>query len=146
MPEDLTPRADRILEEALAATGARDPREFYRERLRALKQSNSEGYNEAVEYYRDSLIPSVAGGKVDPLDAWTEYGRTLAIALAPGRTVSIDDTGLAHPYDGPSRDRLILQLPDDGARALLIGLPSELSSAQRAAYDVLVAGKHQSRD
>lgn len=146
MPDDLTARADRNLQEALEATGARDPREFYRERLRELKQANTQGYDEAVEYYRVTLIPAVAGGQADPLDAWTEYGHRLALALAPGRTVSIDDTGLAHPYEGPSRERLILQLPDEGVRAVLIGLPSELTPAQRAAYDVLVAGKQRRPD
>lgn len=145
--DELTRTADRVLEEALEQTGARDPREFYRERLRELKQSNPDGYREAVAYYREKLIPTVAEGNRPPLDAWTEYGRVLAQAAEPGRTVSIDATGRAHPYEGPDLERLILHLPDQkNARALLVGLPPELSTAQRATFDVLVARKQRFRE
>jgi hypothetical protein len=147
MSEDLTARADARLEAALAEAGARDPREFYRERLRDLKQANPEGYAQAVAYYRDTLIPEVASGEGDPLAAWTEYGRRLAEAITPGRTVAIDATGRAHPYQSPApRDRLVLHLPEaQGSRALLVGLPAELAPAQRATYDVLVSGKQRLR-
>ena len=96
MSETMTQQADRILEAALEATGARDPRGFYRERLRELKQTKPDGYDEAVSYYRETLLPAVAEGTSAPLDAWTEYGRRLAEILTPGRTVSIDETGRAH--------------------------------------------------
>lgn len=147
MSDDLNARADARLEEALAAAGARDPREFYRERLRELKQANPDGYASAVAYYRDTLIPQVASGEVEPLSAWTEYGRHLAEALTTGRTMALDPTGRAHPYEPPApRDHLVLHLPDGkGGRALLVGLPAELSPAQRAAYDVLVSGKQKLR-
>ena len=145
MSEELTQAADRALEAAIAETGARDPREFYRERLRELKDANPGGYEEAVAYYRGTLIPSVASGAA-ALDAWTEYGRRLAEALAPGRTVSIDESGRAHAWEGPDLSRLVLHLPDDtGSRALLVGLPPSLTPAQRATFDVLVAGKQRSR-
>ena len=144
MSDDLTAQADRALEAALTASGARDPREFYRERLRELKRVSPEAYQSAVAYYTETLIPQVAGGARDPLEAWTEYGRRLAAALAPGRTVGIDESGRAHPWEGSERDRLVLHLPDrTGARALLVGLPPALSDAQRATYDVLVAGKQR---
>lgn len=147
MTDDLIQQADRRLEDALAQEGARDPREFYRERLRELKQANAEGYQKAVAYYRDTLIPAVAGGEVDALAAWTEYGRRLAESLAPGRTVALDASGKALPYEHPApRDHLLLHLPEGkGGRALLVGLPAELSPAQRAAYDVLVSGKQKLR-
>ncbi len=147
MSDEITAQADRRLEEALAAAGARDPREFYRERLRELKQANPDGYAEAVAFYRDRLIPEVASGTSDPLQAWTEYGLRLAEALAPGRTVAIDGTGRAHAYEPSApRDHLILHLPGGkGGRALLVGLPAELTPAQRATYDVLVAGARSSR-
>jgi hypothetical protein len=133
-----------MLEEALAAEGARDPREFYRERLRELKAADGEGYREAVAYYRDTLIPQVASGAVDPLAGWTEYGRLLAESLAPGRTVTIDATGRAHAYEAPpARDHLILHMPDSGGRAILVGLPPEPTAPQRATYDVLVSGKQR---
>jgi hypothetical protein len=147
MSDDPTRAADALLEAALAESGARDPRTFYRERLRDLKKLSPQGYERAVAYYRDTLIPTVAKGESDPLAAWTEYGRTLAEAVAAGRTVSVDETGRAHPYDGPSVDHLILHLPsDERGRALLVGLPRELSPAQRATYDVLVSGKQRFQD
>lgn len=147
MSDELIAKADAHLEEALTRAGARDPREFYRERLRELKQANPDGYAEAVSYYRDTLIPQVASGTVEPLAAWTEYGRRLAEAVVPGRTVAVDASGLAHPYAHPAPgDHLVLHLPDGkGGRALLVGLPAELSAAQRATYDVLVSGKQKSR-
>ncbi len=147
MFDDLTAKADRRLDEALAREGARDPREFYRERLRELKQADAEGYANAVAYYRDTLIPTVARGDVDVLEAWTTYGIRLAQWLAPGRTIAVDETGKAHPYESPApRDHLLLHLPDGrGGRALLVGLPAELSAAHRATYDVLVGGKQKLR-
>jgi hypothetical protein len=150
MTDDPVKEADRRLEEALEARGARDPREFYRQRLRDLKEQNPEGYEEAVDHYRNTLIPEVASGEVAPLEAWTRYGRRLAEAAAEGRTVAIDETGRARPWsdpDPPPLDHLILHLPDaQGQRAVLVGLPGELSSAQRATYDVLVSGRQKLRE
>jgi hypothetical protein len=135
--------AEKVLEAALAESGARDPRDFYRERLRELKRTHPDEYQRAVAYYTDTLLPEVAERRRDPLVAWTEYGRRLAEALAPGRTVSIDDSGRAQPYAN-SADGLIVHLPEDkGARALLVSLPRSLSASQRATYDVLVAGKQR---
>ena len=143
MTEDTAALADLRLAEALAERGARDPRDFYRERLRELKRVDTDAYEQAVAYYRDTLLPEVASG-FDPLAAWMEYGRRLAASLAPGRTVTIDATGRSAPYEGPSPDALVLHLPDaKGTRALLVGLPAEPSPAQRATYDVLVAGKQR---
>ncbi|MEE2905436.1 MAG: hypothetical protein VX801_03460 [Gemmatimonadota bacterium] len=147
MSETLITTAEQALEAALATSGARDPRDFYRERLRELKQVNPESYRAAVTYYREVLIPEVAGGAGNPLDAWIEYGRTLAEALAPGRTVSIDETGKSHNYEGVDSSGLILHLPQEtGARALLVSLPVTMSSAQRATYDVLVKGKQRAQE
>ncbi len=148
MPDELTETADGILQEALEASGARDPREFYRDRLKELREANPDGYQAAVAYYRDTLIPAVAGREQAPLDAWTEYGRRLAESLAPGRTVSIDESGRSQAYGGGAPGgRLVLHLPEGKAyRALLVALPPELSPAQRATYDVLVSGKHRARD
>jgi len=140
--DDLQTEADRRLEAELARSGARDPREFYRERLRELKQADREAYEQAVGYYRDTLVPSVAGG-ADPLPAWTEYGRKLAELSVPGRTVMVDPSGASDPYRSPPPlDRLILHLPDGTrGRAAVVALPAELSRAQRATYDLLVGGK-----
>ena len=144
MTDDTQERADRRLEEALAVTGARDPREFYRDRLRDLKEADRAAYEEAVGYYRDTLVPSVSAG-ADPLPAWTEYGRRLAVLTTPGRTVMLDRAGVSQPYREPApHDQLILHLPtgkSGGRRALVVGIPGDLSRAQRASYDLLVSGK-----
>ena len=59
----------------------------------------------------------------------------------------IDATGRARPWEGPTAKELVLHLPDArNGRALLVGLPAELSDAQRATYDVLVAGKQRLRE
>lgn len=144
MSDDPSREADRMLESAIAESGARDPREFYRERLRELKRVSPDGYEKAVEYYREVLIPEVVSGDTNPLHAWTEYGRRLATMLAPGRTMNIDGSGRAQAYESPTRDGLVLHFPDDrGSRALLVGLPDEPSPAQRATFDVLVSGKQR---
>jgi hypothetical protein len=143
--ESVAAAAEKVLELALAESAARDPRDFYRDRLRELKRVNPDEYQRAVSYYSDTLLPEVAEGRRPPLVAWTEYGRRLAEALAPGRTVSIDATGRAHPYEPSGSTGLILHLPDDkGAKALLVALPRTLSAEQRATYDILVAGKQRS--
>lgn len=140
-------RADLLLQEALEATGARDPREFYRARLKELKLEDPAAYDRAVDHFREVLVPSIARDGADPLLAWTEYGRTLAELSAPGRTMAIDPTGKAEPWEpAPPGDRLVLHLPDArNRRALLVGLPPDLSTAQRATYDWLVAGRQTLR-
>ncbi|MDE3002301.1 MAG: hypothetical protein OXU33_04370 [Gemmatimonadota bacterium] len=144
MTVDVNEQADRLLAEALEESGARDPRDFYREQLRELREVNSTGYEAAITYYHETLIPTVAAGDVNPLHAWTEYGRRLAVALAPGETVRIDESGRSHPYESPEEGGLLLHMPSDsGTKALVVGLPPKLSSAQRATYDVLVAGKQK---
>jgi hypothetical protein len=144
MSETVAAAAEQALEAALAQSGARDPREFYRERLRELKRLRPDEYQSAVSYYTQTLLPDVAERRRDPLLAWTEYGRRLAEALAPGRTVAVDQTGRARPYDSSAVVSLVLHLPDDGgARALLVALPRRLSPAQRATYDLLVAGRQR---
>ncbi len=143
--EPVAAAAEKALEHALTESGARDPRDFYRERLRELKRAIADEYQRAVTYYSQTLLPEVAEGRRDALVAWTDYGCRLAEALTPGRTVAIDASGRAQPYEPPATDRLILHMPSDGgSRALLVALPRTLSAAQRATYDVLVSGKQRS--
>jgi len=135
--------ADRIFQEALAASGARDPRDFYRGALRELKDVNAPGYNEAVQHFQAILVPGIASGKVEPLSAWREYGRLIAELTEPGITVEIDDTGRSRPFtpDSPL-DRLVLHLPHEKRKkALLVSLPPTPTPAQRAAFDLLAKGK-----
>ncbi len=139
----LRERADWRFERVLAETGARDPREFYRQRLRELRERDPRAFQRALEYFETRLIPAVAAEDSDPIREWLEYGRFLAELAAPGRTVQIDPTGRERPYAPPvPLEHLVLHLPLDArASALLVGLPPQLSPAQRATYDLLVAGK-----
>ena len=148
MADAIQTEADRRLEAALQERGARDPREFYRVRLRELRDADAGAYDKAVEYYRQRLLPAIAQGGADPLVAWTEYGRTLAELQAPGRTVGIDGSGRSTAYESPMEEgHLVLHLPrDPKMKALLVGLPPELTPAQRATYDWLVLGRQKMKE
>jgi hypothetical protein len=143
MDEDTRKAAESLFEAALEETGARDPREFYRARLRELKSEDPARYEEAVRHYADDLIPSIASGEIPPLEAWLRYGVRLAELSAPGRTWDVDPTGKRHTHAVPTPpDRLVLHIPDaKGERAILVGLPREPTKAQRATFSVLVQGK-----
>jgi len=140
---DVRERAERRFEEALRTSGARDPREFYRSRLRSLKESDPEAFRKGLAYFEETLLPTVAREETDPLGAWMEYGRYLAGLSAEGETVQIDPGGRATPFGLPvDPAALILHLPrDSDLEALAVGLPPKLSEAQRAAYDLLVLRK-----
>ena len=140
--QEIRDRADRRFEEALKQTGARDPRDFYRKRLKELREQDAEAFRRALAYYEERLIPSVAAEGSDPVAEWLEYGRFLAGLSARGTTLQVDPTGVALPYAPPvPRDHLVLHLPDSAsAKALVVGIPPELSPAQRATYDLLVSG------
>lgn len=143
MDPDIQTRADARFEEALEATGARDPREFYRRMLSEIKTADAAAYETAVETYRETVIQAIAEDGADPLEAWLEFGRGLAQKLHPGRAVVIDPTGKATALTPPATwDRLILHLPDDArTQAMTIGLPPELTRAQRATIDLLALRK-----
>ena len=141
-------RADQIFEEALGQTGAKDPREFYRRRLREMKADNPEAYHEAVAYYENELVPSIAEAGDDPLTAWQRFGCRVAELTVAGRPIEIDLTGRTLPYEPPTpADRMVLHIPQGTkGRALVVGLPPELSAAQLATYDLLVGGRQKLRD
>jgi hypothetical protein len=143
MSTDLRSTAEARLEQALERTGARDPREFYRERLRELRERDRDAYLRGADYYEQRLIPAVAAEGNDPLREWLEYGRFLAELAAAGETVQIDASGRARPYDQPvPLDALVLHLPASTREpALAVGIPPRLSPAQRATYDLLVLRK-----
>ncbi|HEX6746202.1 MAG TPA: hypothetical protein VF092_02725 [Longimicrobium sp.] len=137
---DLRARADERFARALADTGARDPRDFYRKQLVALKTNHRGAYQRALVYFEERLIPAVAADDSDAVGEWLEYGRVLATLAAPGRTVQIDAGGRASDYARPvPPDALVLHLPErTGDPAIIVGLPTTLSPAQRANYDLLV--------
>jgi hypothetical protein len=148
MQEAIRQEADRLYQEALKGSGIRDPRELYREALRELKRADAGAYERLVDHFQTVLIPSIASGQAEPLQAWREYGRLLAEAVAKGSTVAIDATGRAHSYrpEAPM-DWLVLHLPEaKAARGLAVSLPSDPSSAQKATYELLVRGSHRMPD
>lgn len=138
-------RADQRFEQVLAQTGARDPRDHYRDLLRDLRQRDEQNFQRALHYFETQLVPHVADPARDPLDEWLEYGRMLAASLSAGRTVQVDPSGRAADYARPvPPDALVLQLPAAAHEpALVVGIPPSLSPAQRATYELLVAGKQQ---
>ena len=141
-------RADQIFEEALGQTGAKDPREFYRTRLREMKKDNPEAYREAVAYYENDLVPSIAEAGDDPLTAWQRFGCRVAELTVAGTPTEIDPSGRRRPYEPPTAsDRMVLHIPTGSkGRALVVGLPPELSAAQSATYDLLVSGRQKLPD
>lgn len=143
MDPKIRSRADARLEDALEQNALHDPRDFYRERLKYLRNRDPAAFEEALRYFEDVLLPRVAAEGTDPVAEWLEYGRRLAELGGPGRAVIIDASGRAHSLTSPApSDRLILYLPDDSAEpALVLNLPRRLSAAQRATVDLLVEGK-----
>ena len=148
MDQKIQERADQIFEDALGKTGAKDPREFYRKRLREMKMDNPDAYQEAVAYYENQLVPSIAEARDDPLTAWQQFGCHMAELTVTGTPVEIDATGRRLPYVPPTpADRMVLHVPQGSkGRALVVGLPPELSAAQLATYDLLVGGRQKMRD
>jgi hypothetical protein len=145
MDQAVRDEADRRFVEALKESDARDPRDFYRDALRELRKVNPGGYDQAVNHFQEVLIPGIATGNSEPLRAWRDYGRLIAELTAPGRAVAIDESGRSQPFspDTPM-DTLVLHIPDTkSGKALLVSLPPKPSLAQRATYELLVAGKHR---
>lgn len=133
-------RAEQRLQQALRERDARDPRDYYRTQLRQLKQADEGRYRRGAAYYEETLIPRVADEDSDPLAEWLEYGRVLAALTADGETVQIDPSGRSTPYKRPiPAENMVLHLPTSVREpAITVGIPQELSPAQRATYDLLV--------
>ncbi len=135
--------ADRRYDLRIQETGARDPREFYRDILKDLRETDAEAYQEMVARYQAEVVAPLAEGSGDPLLTWLEFGRALAQRTAPGRLVRVDATGRAEPVQEElSWGDLLLHLPDQPrGRALPVGIPPEPTPAQRATLDLLVTGR-----
>lgn len=150
MDPDLKQAADARFDEALAASGARDPRDFFRKLLKELRGADRKSYDEAVQYYATELVPSIAERGADPLQAWTAFGLRLAELRAPGRAWAVDATGRRRSYEPPGDAAdMILHMPAkprDRYRPVVVALPTELAPAQRATYDWLVGGRRALRE
>ncbi len=142
LPADSRQAADARFAEALAATGARDPRGYYRGRLRELRHANPGAYAEGVAYYQNTLVPSIAAGDADAIEAWREYGLLLARLTSPGRAVAVDATGRSRPFEPPGDAAdMVLHLPEHTReRPILVALPSDPTPAQTATHQWLVRG------
>ncbi len=145
--EILKELADRRFAEAIRETGSRDPRDFYRTRLREIRELDEGAFRKALDYFEGVLVPGVAREGSDPIGEWLDYGCYLANLLGPGSPVEIDRSGRSRPYRRPVPiDHLVLHLPTSGReRTLAVGLPPELSEAQRATYRLLVRGGDESQ-
>ena len=146
--ESLRARADARLEAALEQDAVCDPRDFFRDRLRLLKERSAAAFDEARRYFSEEVQPRVAADGSDPVLEWFDYGRKLAELTAPGQLMEIDETGRARSYAAPlDRTRLVLHLPDDPREpALILNLPRAASPAQRATCDLLVWGRTETVD
>jgi hypothetical protein len=141
MSEQVKERAEARLLEAFAREGIADNRPAYRQRLRALRERNPAAFERALHHYEDAVLPTLAG-EADPVATWIAYGRWLAELDGAGRLYEVDAHGRARPYDAAPADGLVLFVPDDaGSEVLPARLPVTPSAAQRATYDLLVAGK-----
>jgi hypothetical protein len=136
-------QADHRMEDALEETGARDPRQYYRDMLRDLKARDAGAYEAAVEEYLAEVVEPIASGAVDPILTWLEFGCRLASRLHAGRTVIVDERGRTRAYEPPpSWSELILHLPENRkVRAIPVALPPDPTPAQRATLDLLALGK-----
>lgn len=129
-------------EAALRDRELSDPRDGYRMRLRALRETRPELFDRATRHYQEEVLPALEAGG-DAIETWIDYGRFLAELVAPGRIVTIDGTGSARPYAPPLPPRaLVLHLPHDHeATTMALAEPIDPSAAQQAAYDLLVRGR-----
>jgi hypothetical protein len=140
---EMRQRAEARLDEALERAALRDPRHFYRERLRLLKEQEPAAFAEARQYYEEVLLPRVAAADSDPVQEWFEYGGRLAKLGGTGQIVTIDESGRSIAFTPPlHRDHLVLFLPEDASIPVLaLNVPHHLSPAQEASYTLLVERK-----
>ncbi len=143
MTDEMKARADVMLDAAIEEAGQRDPRPFYRIVLRHLRENDEPGFQRALRYFEEELVPAVAGGAA-ALPAWAEYGLMIGRTLGSGTTVELDPTGRALPVERVvGAVGLVLYIPDAvAAPVLVLRYPQHPSAAQHAAYELLVEGRH----
>ena len=138
MSED---RAGGRTDEALKSAGLADMRPAYRRLLVRLKGVNPAAFEEASRRYRDELEPAIAGGDIDPIAAWLEYGVWLAGQFADGRALAVDASGRARPFDpaaAADAGTMVLHIPDDDrSPATLLAVPTAPSEPQRETAELL---------
>ena len=137
--------ADTILEEMLENKPVRDPRIICREQLQKLREIDRRAYQKALNYYEETLLSEITGGKENCLSSWENYACFVANLCDPGIVVEIDTDGNQLNREDPTfADRMLLHMPEvTSRRAIAVTLPLELSVAQDATYQLLVKGSHQ---
>jgi hypothetical protein len=142
MTDEMKTRADARLDGALANADQRDPRPFYRNALRHLRENDEPGFQRALRYFEEELVPAVAGA-ADPLIAWAEYGLMIGRTLGSGNTVELDATGRALPLESVAgAEGLVLYIPAAAAAPVLVlRYPRKATAPQHAAYELLVEGR-----
>lgn len=139
MSAEAAATADARTEEALEAGGFADMRPAYRDLLRRLKLRDEEAFEGASRRYREDVVPAIADGATDPIEAWLAYGAWLAGRFGGGRLVRLDETGFASAAEPePIPGHVLLYLPEGaGDPAIPLLHPAEPSPAQRAALELL---------
>ena len=139
MDDTAKARAETRTAEAIAAGPYQDFREGYRERLRWLKETRPDAFQQALTAY-EALVQGIAQG-ADPVQQWLEYGRRLGELSGRGAVVGIDESGRSVAA-AAGADTLLLHLPDDiNVPALPLAIPRDISAAQKSTLDLLVRRK-----
>ncbi|MGH7480552.1 MAG: hypothetical protein ACRELV_00225 [Longimicrobiales bacterium] len=142
MSEDLETRARARLDEALSERAALDPRDSFRDALRALKDRKPAAFEAARRHFEEVVVPRVAEPDSDPIAEWVDYGVELGRQLGGGAIRAVDPTGLAREAgDGATSDpaELLFFIPDDRQMpVLMLAGPVEPSAPQAASRDLLV--------
>ena len=94
-----------------------------------LKEHDQERFAQALRHYDEIVLPALAGGQ-DVFEAWVQYGQTLANLSAPGRMMTVDETGRAVAFAAPVRAAtLILHVPDDNTMPIFVAaMPARAAS------------------
>jgi hypothetical protein len=155
MDADMRTRAEETLDAALVERGFDDARARYRAWLKHLRSERRPDFDSATSHYENAVVDALVRGP-DPVDTWIEYGRYIGELRGRGEVVAIGAEGRAQDYrdaragagaggagmDASRRAMLILFVPDEaGAPVSVLAMPASPSAAQRAAYDLLVAGR-----
>jgi len=134
-------KADARLDAGLEALELDDPRSFYRNYMRWLRERNPVAFERASRHYQEHVLPRLADESTEPVGEWVEYGRFIAGLEGSGRALAIDAGGRAVAYQPPiGRGALILFIPDQLEQpALVLARPKRLSPPQQATLELLAS-------
>jgi hypothetical protein len=139
MTEQRKADAEARLAAAFAEHDLSDGRPAYRKQLRALRETDPSGFEEALRHYEDVVVPALCD-EPDALSTWIRYGAWLGDRTGDGRLVAIDKTGRAGTYRSPyMAGTLVLRVPaNPGDPVIPAAVPGTPSQAQQATMWLLV--------